>query len=244
MLKELLEFLIDPDYKLFLIIPITLGYYILNMLFGESEGGLGLNKSKTTEFAELIEKIDDAEHPITRAGLYLQFKIIYKGFLKKDFGVIEPRFRDIFIINKLTEQLSFAEIKKLHKLKAISFDNKKSEFFLQASSKIFRRLVLKLIFLISIVVLSFIMLVVFSKFIYPTLKPDIDPLIIKYTYEIVLSLFMVLIYIRCLETISSIVYFKKELPKVLYKLPDHFSWKYETIDNFSNVNHNKHPHKT
>ncbi len=55
---ELFEFLIDPNYKLLLVIPVAILYYALNFLFGETEKVNVFSHHKIKDMAEIIEKIN------------------------------------------------------------------------------------------------------------------------------------------------------------------------------------------
>lgn len=118
---ELFEFLIDPNYKLLLVIPVAILYYALNFLFGETEKVNVFSHHKIKDMAEIIEKIDSTTDPIARAALYLQFKIDHKNFLKREFSIVPPRFRDIYLLNKLTEYLFFSRDKKIKQTKSYCF---------------------------------------------------------------------------------------------------------------------------
>lgn len=222
---ELFEFLIDPNYKLLLVIPVAILYYALNFLFGETEKVNVFSHHKIKDMAEIIEKINSTTDPIARAALYLQFKIDHKNFLKREFAIVPPRFRDIYLLNKLTEYLSFQEIKKLNKLKAIIFDNKNDTFYITPNSKILRKVITSFITFILLTLLAFLVLIVFDKIIYLNFEIKGSIKIMRYFYETMISIFMLLMYIKTLRSISLIIFLKKDFPKIIAKLPKNFNWK-------------------
>ncbi len=157
--------------------------------------------------------------------MYLQFKIDHKNFLKREFSIVPPRFRDIYLLNKLTEYLSFQEIKKLNKLKAIIFDNKNNTFYITPSSKILSKIITSFITFILLTLLAFLVLIVFDKIIYLNFEIKGSIKIMRYFYETMISIFMLLMYIKTLRSISLIIFLKKDFPKIIAKLPENFNWK-------------------
>ncbi|AFJ42760.1 hypothetical protein [Francisella orientalis] len=220
---ELFEFLIDPNYKLLLVIPVAILYYALNFLFGETGKVNVFSHHKIKDMAEIIEKINSTTDPIARAALYLQFKIDLKNFLKREFSIVPPRFRDIYLLNKLTEYLSFQEIKKLNRLKAVVFDNKKDTFYITPSSKILKKVITSFITFIFLILLAFLVLIVFDKIIYLNFEIKGSIKIMRYFYETMISIFMLLMYIKTLRSISLIIFLKKDFLKIIAKLPENFN---------------------
>ncbi|APA82249.1 hypothetical protein N894_0265 [Francisella tularensis subsp. novicida PA10-7858] len=47
----------------------------------------------------------------------------------------------------------------------------------------------------------------------------------RYFYETMISIFMLLMYIKTLRSISLIIFLKKDFPKIIAKLPENFNWK-------------------